>query len=93
MHESQGKINFDWLVLGIMNTATLKVGFTAWMRNLMLLFNLTPNQKKLIDTPRRLHGWVQSHLVLKNEVHYEREVYTTEYSSKAEGTSGQLAYC
>ena len=59
-------------MLGIMNTATLKVGFTAWMRNLMLLFNLTPNQKMLIDTPRRLHGWVQSHLVLKNEV-YNRD--------------------
>ena len=57
----------------IMNTATLKVGFTAWMRNLMLLFNLTPNQKKLIDTPRRLHGWVQSHLVLKNEVYRDAE--------------------
>ena len=41
------------------------------MRNILLL---TPEQKKVIETPMMLHEWVQSHLVLKNKVKHDTMV-------------------
>ena len=41
------------------------------MRNMILLFDLTPDQKNLLDSPMRLHKWVQSHFILKDKVKHD----------------------
>ena len=53
----------------------LQVGCTTWKRNFLLLSGLTSKEKKLLDTPIRLHTMVRSRILLPNQVRKENEVY------------------